>query len=573
ALRLLGLGTAATAPVPAGPGGGISGPALARALAAGPPGPTIVCLQAGEVNTGGFDDFPAAVAAARERGAWVHVDGAFGLWAAASPRTRHLTAGAEAADSWATDGHKWLNVPYDCGYAFCARPRAHQAAMAFTAAYLGDAPETLRSPADWGLESSRRARALATWAALRELGRDRIAALVERCCAHARRFARLLSAAEGVRVVNDVALNQVLVRFGDNDDATERVVAAVQRSGVCWMGSTTWRGMRLMRISVSSWRTTTADVDRSAEAILAAAAGCGLPPGLGQLTDDCRGGAPQDVTRQTGGLGVCLVREIPLMHTQSGAASFSACQQLFRDHQLAVTPPAADSGYPAMVLRHRTAGFFVLTRLEESLFLLRSWRDRSPPGSWHDDDHAGEDVSHDDVAVEIRPGKPVPDLVRQVIVGCLPVPRHGALLGWVTGHQVTALLTVRSKPPVGGARGSPPEIRVLPQAGTSPKQDWPPFCADPLGEWGLWEYIGWHELVDVLPLVTRAAGRAFWVPSPDGRRTGNLVLAGHIRTDEFWLPAGVYADQWALREGIDPPSAGRLAASPGAVDLARAGFC
>jgi len=177
-------------------------------------------------------------------------------------------AGVEAADSWATDGHKWLNVPYDSGYAFCARPAAHKAAMAFTAAYLGDASETLRSPGDWGLESSRRARGFATWAALRELGRDGVAALVDRCCAHARRFAERLSAADGVRVVNDVVLNQVLVRFDDDDAATERVLAVVQRSGVCWMGGTTWGGLRLMRISVSSWRTTEADVDRSVEAIL-----------------------------------------------------------------------------------------------------------------------------------------------------------------------------------------------------------------------------------------------------------------------------------------------------------------
>lgn len=271
-LRLLGLGSGAVEPVPARPGGAIDVAALARVLRGGRPGPVIVCLQAGEVNTGAFDDFPAAIEAARARGAWVHVDGAFGLWAAASPATRHLTAGAEAADSWAADGHKWLNVPYDSGYAFCARPAAHKAAMAFTAAYLGDAPDTLRSPGDWGLESSRRARAFASWAALRELGRDGVAALVERCCAHARRFAARLSAAEGIEVVNEVALNQVLVRFGNDDHATERIIAAVQRSGVCWMGGTTWNGVRCMRVSVSSWRTTAADIDRSAEAVLEAAA-------------------------------------------------------------------------------------------------------------------------------------------------------------------------------------------------------------------------------------------------------------------------------------------------------------
>lgn len=270
-LRLLGIGAGSVEPVPALEVGAIEVGALARRLADGPPGPTIVCLQAGEVNTGACDDFPAAIAAARRHGAWVHVDGAFGLWAAASPATRHLTAGADGADSWATDGHKWLNVPYDSGYAFCARPAAHKAAMAFTAAYLGDASETLRSPGDWGLESSRRARGLATWAALRELGRDGVAALVERCCAHARRFAEQLSTADGVQVAGDVVLNQVLVRFGDDDAATDKVIAAVQDSGVCWMGGTTWLGQRMMRISVSSWRTTPEDVDRSVQAILAAA--------------------------------------------------------------------------------------------------------------------------------------------------------------------------------------------------------------------------------------------------------------------------------------------------------------
>lgn len=269
-LRLLGLGASAVDPVPARPDGAIDVAALGRVLADGPAGPAIVCLQAGEVNTGAFDDFRAAIAVARRRGAWVHVDGAFGLWAGASPATRQLTAGVRDADSWATDGHKWLNVPYDSGYAFCARPQAHKAAMAFTAAYLGDPSQTLRSPADWNLESSRRARGFATWAALRELGRDGVAALIERCRALARRFAALLSAAGGVRVVNDVVLNQVLVRFGEDDGITERTVAAVQHSGICWMGGTTLDGMRLMRISVSGWRTTEADVDRSVEAILTA---------------------------------------------------------------------------------------------------------------------------------------------------------------------------------------------------------------------------------------------------------------------------------------------------------------
>ncbi len=269
-LRLLGLGAAALEPVAADDQGAIDVEALAAALDRGRPGPTIVCLQAGNVNSGAFDDIGAASDAAHAHGAWVHVDGAFGLWAAANPGTCHLTTGIEAADSWATDGHKWLNVPYDCGYVFCARPDAHEAAMSYTAAYLtGQGANGLRGPSDYVLESSRRARGFATWAALRQLGRRGVADLVERCCALARRFAEQLAAVSGVRVVNEVVLNQVLVSFGD-DERTDRVVDRVQRSGECWMGATTWHGRRLMRISVSSGRTTEADVDRSVHAIVAA---------------------------------------------------------------------------------------------------------------------------------------------------------------------------------------------------------------------------------------------------------------------------------------------------------------
>ena len=271
ALRLLGLGVDVVEPVAAGAQGEIDVADLRRVLDAGPAGPAIVCLQAGNVNTGAVDDLSAGTAVAHEHGAWVHVDGAFGLWAAASPTTRHLTAGLETADSWATDGHKWLNIPYDSGYVFCADPEAHAAAMSFTAAYLtGHGQRELRTPADFVPESSRRARGFATWAALRELGRDGVAGLVERCCALARRFADGLGAADGVDIANDVVLNQVLVGFGD-DETTGRIVRAVQRSGECWMGDTTWHGRRLMRISVSNWRTSEADVDRSVEAILGAA--------------------------------------------------------------------------------------------------------------------------------------------------------------------------------------------------------------------------------------------------------------------------------------------------------------
>ncbi|MFZ0173218.1 MAG: aminotransferase class V-fold PLP-dependent enzyme [Acidimicrobiales bacterium] len=270
ALRLLGLGAELLEPVETDSDGAIDVDDLRRVLLRSPPGPTIVCLQAGNVNTGAFDEFTSAVAAAHEHGAWVHVDGAFGLWAGCNPATAHLVAGVEGADSWATDGHKWLNVPYDCGYAFCAHPDSQAAAMSYTAAYLNSpAGGSLRSPGDFVLESSRRARGFATWAALRQLGREGLAQLVERCCALARRFAAGLGTSEGISVVNDVVLNQVLVRFGD-DERTARVIETIQRSGECWMGATSWHGMRLMRISVSSWRTTEADVDRSVASILAA---------------------------------------------------------------------------------------------------------------------------------------------------------------------------------------------------------------------------------------------------------------------------------------------------------------
>jgi glutamate/tyrosine decarboxylase-like PLP-dependent enzyme len=269
ALRLLGLGTDLVEPVATDAQGAIDVAELASVLAKQPPGPTIVCLQAGNVNTGACDEFTRAIATAHDHGAWVHVDGAFGLWAAANPSTHHLVSGVDRADSWATDGHKWLNVPYDCGYAFCAHPESHRAALSFTASYLQDDAQQ-RTPADYVLESSRRARGFATWAGLRELGRTGVAELIDRCCALARRFADRLAEVDGVTVLNDVVLNQVLVRFGD-DDHTARVIDAVQRSGECWMGATTWHGQKLMRISVSSWLTTEADVDRCVNAILTAA--------------------------------------------------------------------------------------------------------------------------------------------------------------------------------------------------------------------------------------------------------------------------------------------------------------
>ncbi len=264
-LRLLGFGSAVVEPVAADANGAIDVDDLRAVLAAGQPGPTLVCLQAGNVNTGASDNLRAAIGLVRERGGWVHVDGAFGLWAAASPATRGLVDGIELADSWATDGHKWLNVPYDSGFVFCAHPAEHVAAASYSAAYLVGSGG-VASPSDFVLESSRRARGFTAWAALRELGSAGVADLVERCCALARRFADGL-AAGGAEVCNDVVLNQVLVGFG-SDERTDAVIDEVQRDGTCWLGGTSWHGRRLMRVSVSNWSTTEADVDRSVAAIL-----------------------------------------------------------------------------------------------------------------------------------------------------------------------------------------------------------------------------------------------------------------------------------------------------------------
>ena len=269
-LRLLGLGAASVVTVSAEANGAIDVAKLERALGDGPQVATIVCLQAGNVNTGACDDLHSACEIAHRHGAWAHVDGAFGLWAAANPSTRHLVEGLELADSWGCDGHKWLNLPYDSGFVFCSRSEVHAASVSYTADYLVGSGEASAGMSDFTLESSRRARGFAAWAGLRELGRDGIADLVERCCRLARRFADLL-AESGAEVLNDVVLNQVLVGFGD-DARTDRVIEAVQSDGTCWVGGTTWRGRRLIRISVSNWSTTEADVDRSVEAILRVAA-------------------------------------------------------------------------------------------------------------------------------------------------------------------------------------------------------------------------------------------------------------------------------------------------------------
>jgi glutamate/tyrosine decarboxylase-like PLP-dependent enzyme len=228
-------------------------------------GPTIVCIQAGNVNTGAFDPAHEICAVAHEAGAWVHVDGAFGLWAAAAPQRAHLAAGVHEADSWATDAHKWLNVPYDSGLVFCREAQHLRAAMATTAAaYL--VMEEQREPMHYTPESSRRARGLEVWAALRSLGRSGLAELIDRCCRHAARFAKGLREA-GYDILNEVQLNQVLVSFG-SAEKTRRVITAVQEDGTCWCGGTVWQGHTAMRISVSSWATTEEDVEKSLAAIV-----------------------------------------------------------------------------------------------------------------------------------------------------------------------------------------------------------------------------------------------------------------------------------------------------------------
>ena len=231
-------------------------------------GPIIVCAQAGNVSTGASDPFDAIVAAAHARGAWVHVDGAFGLWAAAVPELRAQVPGIEQADSWATDAHKWLNVPYDSGIAIVADAAPHRAAMGLKASYLQRGADEERVGMDWVPDSSRRARILPLYALFRALGRDGIADIIRRNCALARRMAAALSQAPGVTILNDVVLNQVLVQF-TNDDITQQVIAKVQADGTCWAGGAFWQGKQAMRISVSNWSTTEADIDQSVTAILA----------------------------------------------------------------------------------------------------------------------------------------------------------------------------------------------------------------------------------------------------------------------------------------------------------------
>jgi glutamate/tyrosine decarboxylase-like PLP-dependent enzyme len=277
--RLLGLGTRSQERVAVDANGAMVPADLERVLARASGRPTIVCCQAGNINTGALDPIGELATIAQAHDAWLHVDGAIGLWAAASgsrPQFEHL----DQADSWSTDAHKWLNVPYDCGIAICRHPESHRAAMTATASYLVQAaPGTDRDPVDWNPEFSRRARGVPVYAALASLGRDGVVAIVERSCAHARRFAELLAAEPGITVLNDVVLNQVLARFPapsgreeDHDARTRAVIAAVQEDGTCWLGGATWREQAVMRISVSNFSTTDDDVAVSAAAIIAAAA-------------------------------------------------------------------------------------------------------------------------------------------------------------------------------------------------------------------------------------------------------------------------------------------------------------
>ena len=281
AARLLGLGERSVVALPSDTQGRLAPEVLEAALAAEPDAPAIIVLQAGDLNLGAFDDFSALIPIARRYNTWVHIDGAFGLWVAATPRLRHLLCGAELADSWATDGHKWLNVPYDCGYAFVRDTEAHRRSFSVHTAYVA-ASET-RDSLDWTPEFSRRARGLATYAAIRELGRDGVAALIDRCCAHCHALATRIGTLDGAELVAEPQINQGLVRFlspqpdateADHDRFTDRVTTAILATGEALFSNTTWRGRRAMRISVCNWQTSEADVDRVVTAVGHALSSC-----------------------------------------------------------------------------------------------------------------------------------------------------------------------------------------------------------------------------------------------------------------------------------------------------------
>lgn len=267
ALRYLGFGTSALVHVESDAQGRMRADRLREILPA-LQGPVIVCAQAGNVNTGAFDPLREIADATRVHGGWLHVDGAFGLWSRASTALHAIADGIELADSWATDAHKWLNVPYDSGVAIVRNSTDHHDAMTSAAAYLVQTRGAERDAVDWVPEFSRRARGIPVYAALRALGHDGVADLVDRCCARARQFADRLSVEPGVTILTDVVLNQVLVRFGDEDELTRDVIAGVQADGTCWAGGTTWHGLAAMRISVSNWATSEDDVNLSTDAML-----------------------------------------------------------------------------------------------------------------------------------------------------------------------------------------------------------------------------------------------------------------------------------------------------------------
>jgi glutamate/tyrosine decarboxylase-like PLP-dependent enzyme len=275
AVRLLGYGQSQIKRLPIDDQGRLIPEALEDELEKDTAAPTLVLLQAGDINIGAYDEFEKLIPIAKRYAAWVHVDGAFGLWAGASPRFRHLVKGIETADSWATDGHKWLNVPFDSGFAFVADTEAHRASLSIRASYLTHASDA-RDQVDWNPEWSRRARGFPAYAALRQLGRDGVAALVERCCRHAHSLTTRIGALPGAVVLWEPTINQGLVRFldlrdeaaeADHDRRTDEVIAAILKTGEAFFGGTTWRGRRAMRISVTNWRTNEAEVDRVVNAV------------------------------------------------------------------------------------------------------------------------------------------------------------------------------------------------------------------------------------------------------------------------------------------------------------------
>lgn len=276
-LRLLGFGDQSVTSLRVDEAGALDSGALEAALREIDGQPAVVLLQAGDVNTGGFDDFEALIPITRRYGAWAHVDGAFGMWAVASPRFEGLVRGVEGAHSWATDGHKWLNVPYDCGYAFVAEPDAHRASMSYQASYLVQ-QDVARDPLDWNPEFSRRARGFATYAALRELGRTGVRELVERCCDCAAQLVAGIGALEGVKVLSNPIINQGLVTFEDpsgtiSNEWTDKVIAEIAAEGTSFFSGTTWNGRRAMRISVSNWQTSQEDVTKTVAGVERALAG------------------------------------------------------------------------------------------------------------------------------------------------------------------------------------------------------------------------------------------------------------------------------------------------------------